>query len=299
MRTAAAAIVIALSAVAYADDELAEARRLEAALEYDRALVLVEAALGKGGASPERYVELSLLAGRLAAGLDRPDVAEQHFVHVLALRPDTRLPDGTSPKIVEPFERARARTRPLAVRLAISRGLVTLVVDDAHGLVAGMALHVVDSTGAHEDLVHRTTRAALPPDREVVEVAALDRHGNRLRIASPPTTPTASARPVYARWPTWAIVAGASLAGATFAGWRFSVAQDTWDRMRAEGTHDFSALRTVEERGERWGLVANLGLGLGAAAAITATVLYVRNRDRDAVTLTTGPGLGAGLAARF
>src|SRR5262245_5385207 len=101
--------------VAHAEDELARARQLEGQLEYEQALAIVEAALARGGAEPARWVELHLLAGRLAAGLDRARVAEDHFARVLALRPETTLPEGTSPKLTAPL--AAARARPTALEL--------------------------------------------------------------------------------------------------------------------------------------------------------------------------------------
>src|SRR5688572_29373755 len=70
-------LALALAAgPARAEDDLARARRLEAQLEYEPALAIVEGALRRGGAEPARTVELHLLAGRLAAGLDRAAAAE-------------------------------------------------------------------------------------------------------------------------------------------------------------------------------------------------------------------------------
>src|SRR5262249_28160285 len=136
------ALAIALTAGrALADDELARARRLEASLEYEQALATVEGALDRGGADPARLVELHLLAGRLAAGLDRAAAAEDHFARVLALRPDTALPPGTSPKLTAPFAAARARSAPLEVHATAVGGLVALVVSrDALGLVSGISV---------------------------------------------------------------------------------------------------------------------------------------------------------------
>lgn len=106
-----ALLLVLVATPAHADDPaLAEARRLEAQLDYEPALVIVEQLIARGDATREQLVERHLLAGKLAAGLERRDVAQAHFKRVLELAPDTTLPAGTSPKITEPFEAARAQT---------------------------------------------------------------------------------------------------------------------------------------------------------------------------------------------
>lgn len=295
---------------AHAEDELARARRLEAQLEYEPALAIVEGALARGGADPARTVELHLLAGRLAAGLDRARAAEDHFARVLALAPGTALPEGTSPKLTAPFAAARARSAPLEVRATAVRGLVTLVVSrDALGLVAGIAVHVVDGAGGHRDLVERgATRLAIPPGTTAIEAAALDASGNRLWVGAPPAEPALAdrppppppgARPRYARAEAWAVASGVVLAGAGLAAWRFVAAQREWDRLRDGGMTDFSELERIERRGRRWGLAANLGFGAGGAAAIVAGALWLSGRGEPRATVAPGPGAGAAVRVTF
>src|SRR4051812_12229978 len=90
---------------ARAGDDLAEAIRLEAALEYDQALAIVDRMIAAGTVTePARLAELHLSAGRLAAGLDHADIARDHFARALALRPELALPAGTSPKLTAPFD---------------------------------------------------------------------------------------------------------------------------------------------------------------------------------------------------
>ena len=64
-------------------------------------------------------------------------------------------------------------------------------------------------------------------------------------------------------------VASASLAG--LGAWRFDVAQNEWNDMKTAGTYDYSALTAVEDRGHRWGLVANIGV----SAALLSTVATI------------------------
>jgi hypothetical protein len=292
--------------VAHADDELARARQLEAALEYDQALAIVEGILARGGVDPSRYVELHLFAGRLAGGLDRAQLARDHFARALAIRPETTLPDGTSPKLTEPFAAANARTTPLEVRVSVARGLVTLAATDPLGLVTGVAVHVI-AAGKHADIVERATlRLVLPDGATPIEVAALDASGNRLWVGPPPVeakvvpiVPNELAQPpVYARWTTWAVLGGATLLFGGISAWRFDAAQDEWDRLRAAGNTDFTELEDIEQRGRRWALAANLSLGIAAASSVAAVILGVRGRASNNVVITPN-GSGIAVTGRF
>jgi hypothetical protein len=294
-----------LAPVAIADDDLSRARALEAQLEYEQALSLVDGMLARGGADPARYVELHLMAGRLAGGLDRPEIAREHFARVLALRPATTLPDGTSPKITEPFAAARARSTALDVKIVARRGLVSIEPTDTLGIVAGIAVHTLVA-GKHADVVERDVlRAVVPEEATIVEVAALDASGNRVWIGAPSVgaigdNETIGARlvvrrPIYAWWPTYAAIAGLALAVGGVSAWRFSIAQDEFDRLRAESGTEFSELEGVERRGRRWGLAANLGFGAAVVSGVVAVIVGVRGRgDRDVVVAPSSTGLAIG-----
>jgi hypothetical protein len=284
-------VILSFASPARADDELAEAKRLEATLEYEKALAIVDRVIAHGGADPSRIAELHLLAGRLAAGLDRSVIAEDHFAKVLALEPDAALPEGTSPKLTAPFYAARSRAKPLRVTATITWGLVTIVPDpDPLQLVVGVQAHIVDHAGHHSDLdAPHALRVQLPEGVTALEIAALDGTGNHVWVAPAPadsaapkptgvaiTNPSAPAGPAfYGRWTTWAAVSGVALAIGGASAWRFSVAQDQWNADRAAGTHDFTELRAIEDRGRQWGLAANISLGVAAATAITATIIYL------------------------
>jgi hypothetical protein len=296
----AATAVIAVPA--RADDSLAEARRREAALDYQGALTIVEGAIAAGGADPGRLAELHLFAGRLAAGLDRPDRAEGHFARVLALRPETRLPAGTSPKLTAPFDAARARLVPLRLSVTSTQGLVTLHLDaDALGLVAGIQVHVVDGAGLHSDVVaERATRVAIPSGTSATEVSALDARGNRLWIGAIPVVlgPRGigrERRSVVARWPLWAVVTGVAVGTGAVATWQLRSAQDAWDRGRASGTAEFSELQDIERRGRRWGWTANIAFGAAVVTGLVTLSFSIRG-DHGPIAFSVGPGPGTGLA---
>lgn len=288
-----------------ADDALARARALEAQLAYDEALAVVDAEIRAGRADRDRLAELYLLAGKLAAGLDRAADAEAHFAIALALRPSSTLPAGTSPKLTAPFAAARARAVPLDVRVAVTAAHVTVEpVADPLGVVAGIGVRFQRRGSLHADSARELThtRFVRTPDMRIIEVHALDRHGNVLAVLAPPPDPVAV--PVHdepsfvGRWSTWAALTGVALATGGVAAWRFRVAQDEFDDRRTTAT--FTELQDIEARGDRWGLTANISFGVAAATAITSAILFARRPATEpGVAVLAGPGAVLGLAGRF
>ena len=302
MRFAVLLVLIAVTGGARADD-LERARQLEVQLEYEQALAIVDEILARGGADPARYVELQMFGGKLAGGLDRDELAEQYFARAIAVKPDVALPEGTSPKIATPFLRARGRKYPLLVSAHAKQGLVTLEVGDAIGIVRGIAVRV-QVGDKHADLVERSARSVMVgPDAKILQVAALDVAGNQLWVGTIHEEPVVvvpprrELRPRIARWSTWAIATGVVASATAIAAWRFSVAQDEFDRRRADGITDFTELRAIEDRGKRWGLGTNVGLGVTAATGIATIVFALRGSTR--IVVTPGPGTGIGMTARF
>ncbi len=294
-----AAIVVAASR-ARADDTLEDARHLEASLEYEQGLAMVERVIVRGGASPDELAELHLLAGRLAAGLDRAPVAEDHFARLLALRPDATLPEGTSPKLTAPFEAAHAHAAPLAVSASFADGVVALVTRDPLGMIVGVAVTLSDGTVLSEP---HTLRVTVPRGATPREIVALDADRNRVWIGAAPVAvvvvapPIRATTPIYARWQTWAIVGGAALVAGGISAWRFTVDQNQWNTLRAEdGQHDFSQLQALETRGRQWGLAADIGFGVAGASALTGAIAYLTYRGEPAVVVSAGT---IGVAGRF
>lgn len=288
-----------MSASAHADvvtDPLVEAKRLESQLEFEPALVIVEKLIAQGGNERDRFLELNLFAGKLAAGLDRGAVAEEHFARVLALDPQRVLPDGTSPKITGPFDAARARTTLLRVTAKVEAGTASLAVEsDVLNLVGGIAVLLVDG----RELRGTGTQLAIPSSPRVDQISALDAFGNRLwtqTIAQPLQRVPGTDRPIYARWQLYAVLGAGGLAAGGFGAWRMHVAQSEFDRLKAEGGHDFSQLREIEQRGDKWALVANIGFGVGAAGVLAATIVYLTHRDESHVYATPS---SVGVVGRF
>lgn len=281
--------MVALATTAHADGAsraddaaLGDARRLEANLEYEPALAIVEELIARGGATPAQLVERHLLAGRLAAGLDRADVAKAHFARVLALAPTTSLPAGTSPKLTEPFEAARVIAAPLVVEARAGVAAEIIVKTDTLSLVAGLSARLVDN----RVLRGEGTRVEIPRGTWAVEVSALDEHGNVLwsapvdRAVDSDGGPARAHVPFYRRPTVWLGIGTFTLAVGGLSAWRFQVAQDDWDAQRAAGMTDFTDLQAIEDRGRRWGVVANISFGVTAAAGITAIVCAVVGKPK-------------------
>lgn len=305
-----AAIIMALAAVAHADPDLDEARRLQGQLAYDQALAIVERAIARGTADPKQLAALHELAGELTAGLDRAMDAEEHFSRLLAIDPDAALPAGTSPKITAPFYAARGNTARLVINAMIDASVVEVrVTGDNRGFVQGVAATVTDASGATQTVREpHGLRLELPAGAHVTSIAVLDEHGNRVwtdaapvaKPAPPPPPPPAPRpAPLYARWSTWTIAGTAALAVGGVCAWRFSVAQTDWnDLSTAQPPHDYSELRAIEQRGDRWALAANISFGVAGAAAIGAVLALALHHDEPAITISATAST-LGVAGQF
>lgn len=288
-------------------DPVAQAMQLEAQLQYEPALAIIERAIAQGGADQDRLVTLHLFAGRLAAGLEREAVAEDHFARVLALAPTTRFAAGTSPKITEPFDRARGRTAPLRITAEIKPDAITIVPEaDPLGLVAGIAVKLEHGRELRE---MGKRRLKIPTGEHATEVFALDTFGNRV-WASSVTMPIdlttdvdPPLRPLYQRWPFWASATAIALTAGGICAWRMNVAQDEWDKLKLEaeamGNHDFSKLEAVEKRGDRWALAANISFGAAAVTTLVAIITAARGSTTTAVVTAQPDSVGLAIAGGF
>jgi hypothetical protein len=294
-------MLVAVCSLAHAGDSadvsqaLAQIAKLEGSLEYEQALVLADRTIARGISSRDQLADLHLIAGRLAAGLDHPDVAQAHFERVLVLRPNTQLVTGTSPKLLAPFDAARA-TQPLVVKLGVDgKRAYAEVASDTLQLVRGLRVVIVDPNNVSSVV----TAAGLTKDvpfGTVTSVAAIDEYGNELAVAriearAPimPERRIEQATPLYKHWATYTALSGAALiAGGLFA-WRFGQAQDEWNRFAAEGGHSYAQLHTIEQRGQRWAIAADATFGVAAIAGIAAAALFL-TRDGSSHVTFTGTG---------
>ena len=302
--------LLLLEGVARADDALAQARKSVAVSDYASARAQLAQALEDGNRGPDELVDVYRLAGTVAAALGDAAAATDAFTHLLALSPKAVLPAGTSPKIVRPFEAAAryiASHGALEIKLetrAAPPAITLIAVNDPLNMVAKARVVFRVAGGAEQtkDVVasERTEVALVAARRIDARVAALDVHGNRLVeigtrevpiviigelppvvVAAPvappaPVEPTArAARPLWLRWPPYAI-ATAALGGATaYFAWSARSASRDLERLDADrALHTRADEKSIEDRGKRDTLLTNVGLGLTSACAITAAVLW-------------------------
>ena len=304
MRVVGIALLLAVSAAtARADDDpLAQAIQLEAALDYDQALVIVEREIARGVADRDRLVTLHMFAGKLAAGLDRAAIAQDHFARVLALAPTTTFADGTSPKITLPFDAARARTAPLRVTATIDGNTVVLSTgaDPTH-LVTGVAV-LLDS--GRELREPQALRIVLPAGARATRISALDTFGNRVWTETAPAAPITSdspttLRPLYARWPFWATGTAVALAAGGVCAWRFDTAKSEWNRLHAMQSPEYARLEELEARGKRWALAANISFGVAATTTLIAIITAARGSHTTTIVTARPDAVGLAIAGDF
>ncbi|MEO6773847.1 MAG: hypothetical protein ABI467_12670 [Kofleriaceae bacterium] len=276
---------------------------LEQQLEYEQALVLADRTIASGISTRDQLADLHLIAGRLAAGLDHPEVAQQHFAKLLALRPDTALVAGTSPKLTAPFEAARAAPHALAVtaRIEADRVVVEVASDPLH-LVAGLRVECSGAGPVHGGHLEHALVATIPAGVIAIQAIVTDDAGNELATLAlaAPLPPMAGTARVQrsAAWIPWAAASGATLLAGGLCAWRFGIARDEWNRLN-DGTHDYSQLHAIETRGQRWAIAADLGFGLAAAAAVTAAIVLATGRESEPRGGLAFTGTGAAYLARF
>ena len=292
------------------DDPLAEAMRLEAALDYNAALVIVEREIARGLADRDRLVTLHMFAGKLAAGIDRAPIAEAHFAVVLALAPTTTFADGTSPKIIEPFDAARGRTAALRVSAKLEANAVSISASpDPNRIVHGIAVQLYGGDTVREA---QRLRVELPAGARPTHVIALDAFGNRVWmeaidaavIGGDSGMEPRTLRPLVARWPFWATGTALALTAGGVCAWRFDKAQTEWNQLDATGQPEFAELEAIEARGRRWGLAANISFGVAATTTLIAIITaargsYATTTPTTAVITAQPDAVGLAIAGGF
>jgi hypothetical protein len=176
------------------------------ALDYDAARAQLIAALREGGNRRADTVMIHRLAGEISAAFGNADEAAARFRLMLAVDPTAEVAEGQAPKVVEPYDLARAYIDENgALKAHLERepdgdgGLtLTVVVDtDPLHMVAGAALIDRDSGKVHR-AARGSDRLELPVaagERRSAVVVLVDPHGNHL------SEPMAVAPPPRARRP--------------------------------------------------------------------------------------------------
>jgi hypothetical protein len=282
-RLAALLLLLATIPARAADLERANAEIQQ--LHFDRALEALDAALRAGDNSPAQLARIHRLLGEVSASLGLADAAVGHFQHWLMLEPTGELEEGASPKLLQPLADARRLLQdraPLQVRYRVDSAApsITLLVDsDPLTMVAGMRVTVHRAGAALATVEQRSGGAltvALPPGPLDVELAALDRYGNRLvELGTIAVGRRARPRPLVARWWAWGSLALAAAAIGTGFAAAEAVAQGDLDRATQQSPmNDFRDVHALEQSARSDALGVNVSFAIAGAFAITSVVLF-------------------------
>jgi hypothetical protein len=135
-------------------------------MRYEEAYLAFRDALTRRGNSPEELASIYKHLGVVAAYLDRPGEAVDHFTRWLCIYPDATLAEGFSPKVEQPFheaqQRAKSTTSFRLVHIPVSqlteRGGLELeaeLVPDSLGLATGLTLRYREADAAEFGAVHK------------------------------------------------------------------------------------------------------------------------------------------------
>ncbi|MBN2359750.1 MAG: tetratricopeptide repeat protein [Deltaproteobacteria bacterium] len=153
-------VAVALATTATAKNgALARAQALYDAFRYDEAYVAYNQALATRGNTPDQIASIYLHLGIVAAAMDRPSEASEHFKRLLCVNPQAQLAEDAPPKVQGPFLVAQEATKqlkrfrlihtPPSVRPA--EGPLQLEIElepDSLGLATGVAVRYREAGGA-------------------------------------------------------------------------------------------------------------------------------------------------------
>lgn len=168
-------------------------------LRYEDAQKTVDKALRSGTNGPAEMAELYLLAGEVQASLGDDEAAQEAFRKALVIDPSAELREGLSPKIREPFAKARRamkNKKPLAIQHRILKPdpptIAVLVESDPFGMVIGGRLIYRNADGSERSVAgmgKQRVDLRLPRGTGKFMVAAIDEHGNRLVVLGSESEP--------------------------------------------------------------------------------------------------------------
>jgi hypothetical protein len=305
---AASAVALVLAAITMtARSALAEPPDLKKAraefedLRFEDAEATLSRTLKTGKNGPDDLVAIYMLGAEIssAKGDDAGTVAG--FTRALALRPETPLPAGTSPKVAQQFAKARDwidKNGALSVRYEgdPKKHVVRLTVKDKLRLVDEIEVFYTHegAEGSVKAEGPSPMEVAVPSARELpITIVVRDANGNRLQelgslkeplivatdgeplVSSGGTAPRP--RAWYAKWWLWGGVAVAVAGAGTYFGLDALAAEDDAKALIKRSQTEpvpYSELDDIETRGKRDALIANIGfITAGALAAFSVYLL--------------------------
>jgi tetratricopeptide (TPR) repeat protein len=169
---------------------LDRAREEVAELRYEDAQKTLDKVLRSGTNSPGEMTEIYLLLGEVYASLGEDEGASDAFLRALAIDPAIDLRAGLSPKIKDPFGKARKSQRgkkPLTIAHRILSAnpptIAVLVQADPFEMIVGAKLIYKNDSGSDRSVAgvgKERIDLELPDGVDRFVVAAIDEHGNRL-----------------------------------------------------------------------------------------------------------------------
>ena len=182
-----------------AKSPLERARNEIGELRYEDARKSIERSIRSGTNGPADMSELYLLLGEVKASLGDDDAALEAFEKALVIDPAAELRRGLSPKIREPFGKARKAMKgkkPLAIQHRILKQdpptIAIVVQSDPFGMIIGGRLIYKNADGADRSVAgmgKERVDLKLPPGTASFVVAGIDEHGNRLIELGSPSEP--------------------------------------------------------------------------------------------------------------
>ena len=301
-------------------DPLTDARSAMDELRFDQALLALDQAERGGGNGPSQMADIARMRGQALASMGRGDEAVTAFRRWLALEPHASLPEGSSPKIARPFEQAQKLAVPLKVHHDVSSaGVVTLIIDaDPLSMIAGARARFRNRAGIEQTVEGRGAQRVplvLPGGARLeVQLAAIDRYGNRLDEIEGVTIEPGASVPVatgdhgapgspsvFSRWWLWGGVAVAVAGAGVAFGLAASSAQDDVKRLNMQSTMtpiDFAQAKAREDDAHTDALLANISFGVAGACAVVSAILLYRDQT-TVVAMPTRGGAAVSLSVRF
>jgi hypothetical protein len=182
---------------ASASAELDAANAAVRALDFDAAVVHLDAAVREGKHSLSEVIAIYELSGEALSIAQGVDAGERAFRKLLAIDPEHALPPHQSPVIAEPFQRARdfiahngaLRVSHKTIPIVARRREIRVNVDaDPLSMVAGIAVHYkAESVGEFAMKSEAALRAQIPVEEPTdYYIDVLDRDGNVIATIGAP-----------------------------------------------------------------------------------------------------------------
>lgn len=301
---------------ARADDAVDKARDLLLELRFEEARDLAQKALQEGNRKPKEVAAIYMVIAEVSAALGDESEARAQFRNALAIDSSIEIGDGVSPKIVEPFEAARAMlegTDGIGASATRKAGEVTVVVDsDPARLIEGARVTFTRDGKKQREQGKGSSEITLevPEGASSLKIVVVDRFGNVLGSvaigeaaeepeqdnvieAEVPTQRTA----LWKRWQLWAGVSVVFLAGGAYFGNESVAAADKVADLE-DGT-EFSVAKALEDDAKRNALYANIGFAAAGVLVGVATWMYFRQEEAIVVPVADSDSVGAAAVIRF